>query len=87
MPSKLTTILSVGGLALVTALPGTTLHEMIKNNDIGLLAMPEDLTSVCNVIVENVGKSNIDLKLRARRFAEVNFSVDIIMAHFLNSIQ
>ncbi len=37
MPSKLTTILSVGGLAIITANAGSGLYKMITDNNIGLV--------------------------------------------------
>ncbi|MFD0791997.1 WcaI family glycosyltransferase [Mucilaginibacter litoreus] len=42
MPSKLTNILAVGGLALVTADPGCNLYEMISEYNMGVLIPAED---------------------------------------------
>lgn len=42
LPSKLTTIWSSGGLALVTAQKGTTLHTAIKKHDMGVVIDCED---------------------------------------------
>ena len=39
MPSKLTTILAVGGLAIITANPGSGLYSLVKEQNIGVLGM------------------------------------------------
>lgn len=42
MPSKLTNIVAVGGHAVVTAEPGTTLYDVVSAEGIGTLVAPED---------------------------------------------
>ena len=42
MPSKLTNIVAVGGHAVVTAEPGTTLYDVVAAERIGTLVPPED---------------------------------------------
>ncbi len=86
MPSKLATILSVGGLVLVTAMPGTSLHEIVKNNNIGLLAVPENVQSISNTIMENINKNNDDICRRARDYAEANLSINNLMPQFLSNL-
>jgi colanic acid biosynthesis glycosyl transferase WcaI len=86
MPSKLATILSVGGLVLVTAMPGTSLYEIVENNNIGLLAVPENVQSISNAIIENINKNNDDICRRARVYAEANLSINSLMPHFLNDL-
>ena len=46
MPSKLTNILAVGGHALVTAEPGTTLYDLVKEHHLGTLVAPEDVAAL-----------------------------------------
>ena len=86
MPSKLATILSVGGLVLVTAMPGTSLYDVVKNNNIGLLAVPENVQSISNTIIENINKNNDDICQRARDYAEANLSINSLMPQFLNDL-
>jgi colanic acid biosynthesis glycosyl transferase WcaI len=70
MPSKLTSILSVGGLALVTANQGTTLHEVITTHEMGVVIPPEDERVLADAIVE-IAENNYDAYRRnARRYAE-----------------
>lgn len=42
MPSKLTNILAVEGHAIITAEPGTTLYELVAENQLGTLVEPEN---------------------------------------------
>ena len=70
MPSKLTSILSVGGLALVTANQGTTLHEVITAHEMGVVIPPEDEQILAEAIVE-IAENNYDAyRLNARKYAE-----------------
>jgi len=50
MPSKLTNIVASGGHALVTAEPGTTLHNVLVSEKIGTLAEPENEEDIFNKI-------------------------------------
>jgi len=87
MPSKLSTILAVGGLSLVTALPGTSLYDIISDNNIGLLAIPENVASIAATIKYSFEINNEDICLRARKYAEANLSIDNIMPQFLKNIE
>jgi colanic acid biosynthesis glycosyl transferase WcaI len=70
MPSKLTTILSVGGLALVTANEGTTLHDVIKTHEMGVIIPAENENRLAEAIV-NIAENNHDqFRINARRYAE-----------------
>lgn len=42
LPSKLTNILAVGGLCIVTAAPGTSLYETVHINQLGIVIAPEN---------------------------------------------
>ena len=46
MPSKLTNILAVGGHALVTANPGTTLYEVVREHRLGTVVPAEDAAAL-----------------------------------------
>lgn len=52
LPSKLSNILAVGGLCLVTASPGSTLFNVIHDNNIGVLVPPEDAERLEKKILE-----------------------------------
>lgn len=70
MPSKLTGILASGGCALVTALPGTTLYEMIHKYDMGILVDPENLQDFVDKISAALSSDNSEIKRNARNYAE-----------------
>ncbi|MFK8163480.1 MAG: WcaI family glycosyltransferase [Lewinella sp.] len=46
LPSKLTNILAVGGHALVTAEPHTTLYEIVNEHQLGTLVEPENTSAL-----------------------------------------
>jgi colanic acid biosynthesis glycosyl transferase WcaI len=70
MPSKLTGILAAGGCALVTALPGTTLYEVIKEHDMGILVSPDDEQALRDGIARGLQSDSSHIKQRARDYAE-----------------
>ncbi|MEP2279881.1 WcaI family glycosyltransferase, partial [Maribacter sp.] len=70
MPSKLTTILSVGGIALITATENTDLFRLVDSHKMGHLIQPEDknaLTSGINYLISN--KKLFTLKENAHIYA------------------
>ncbi|AHM62224.1 group 1 glycosyl transferase [Flammeovirgaceae bacterium 311] len=82
MPSKLITILAVGGLALVTANSGSGLHSVVDRHNIGLLVEAENTEALIEGIRKAVEEDNEKIKKNARFFAEVFLSVDGIMGSF-----
>jgi len=84
MPSKLTGILAAGGLAVVTADEGTSLYDVVKKNQIGIVTKPEDLEALYETIVyclDNLGQLE-GIKSRARQYAEDNLNKDSILKRF-----
>jgi colanic acid biosynthesis glycosyl transferase WcaI len=79
LPSKLTGILASGGCAIVTALPGTTLHEVISEHQIGILAEPESALA----LIESINRalhSDIDqIRKNAREYAVKYLSKNSIL--------
>jgi len=70
MPSKLTSILSVGGLALVTANAGTTLHDVIHAHDMGVVIAAEDENELARTIVFIAENDHDKYRVNARKYAE-----------------
>lgn len=85
MPSKLTTILAVGGNVIVTANAGSSLYHVIKNNNLGLVIEPENVNQLYEAIV-HVSSQKSDWAGNARTFATSNLSGSMIMNKFLNNI-
>ncbi|MCE7066140.1 WcaI family glycosyltransferase [Dyadobacter sp. CY326] len=82
MPSKLSTILAAGGCSIVSALPGTSLYEIVDQNNLGFLIKPECAESLCEAI-ENALSCDLQIyKLNARAFAENYLEAQNILAGF-----
>jgi colanic acid biosynthesis glycosyl transferase WcaI len=74
MPSKLTTILAVGGLAIITANPGSGLHSLVNEHRIGVLVDAENTHSLKECILRAVSNDLKELNRNARRYAEDHLS-------------
>jgi colanic acid biosynthesis glycosyl transferase WcaI len=81
MPSKFTSILSVGGLALVTANPGTSLHELVEQHGIGLVVPAEDPRALADAMQAALAGDHSAIRTRARRYAEAHLSIDQTMRY------
>lgn len=86
MPSKLTTILSVGGLALVTANENTTLHKVIIENKMGVVIPAENQTELQKHILLSCKQENIHLKHNARNYAERYLNMENILGSVLSKM-
>lgn len=79
MPSKLTTILAVGGLALITAEPGTNLFDIVNDNEMGVVIPSENLGSLEDAILTCCTSDNSALKLNGRNYAENHLNKNSIL--------
>jgi len=70
MPSKLTSIWSTGGLAIVTAEPGSSLHSMINENKMAVVIDCENETLLMNSILHCCENDHNDENLNCRKYAE-----------------
>lgn len=82
MPSKLTNILAVGGLAIVTANPGNSLYDEVSSRRIGLLAEAENPEALAGSIRAGLTEDSSAYKERARAYAEDFLSIDKVMRRF-----
>ncbi len=82
MPSKLTNILSVGGLAIVTANPDSTLHKLVKKYDIGLLVQAENQTALNAGLHTALTSDMVAITRNARAYAEQYLAIDNVMRTF-----
>ncbi|GAA4817011.1 WcaI family glycosyltransferase [Litoribaculum gwangyangense] len=87
MPSKLTTILSVGGLVLITANEDSGIYAVTKKYHMGFLVDAEN-QSALNKGIEEALTSPERLKImkNARRYAENYLDIDNVMKTFLENI-
>ncbi|WP_158827770.1 WcaI family glycosyltransferase [Mucilaginibacter lacusdianchii] len=86
MPSKLTNILAVGGLALVTADPGTHLYELINEYDMGVIVPAENEDALTESILECCSMDNKLQKINAIEYANTYLSRDSILKQVLRDI-
>ena len=83
MPSKLNNILSVGGLAIVTANKGSDLYSTIEKHRMGLLCETENIQALKNAVEQGIKGNNDHIKLNARNYAENYLSLDKIMQRYI----
>jgi colanic acid biosynthesis glycosyl transferase WcaI len=82
MPSKLTSILAVGGLALITANKGSGLHTLVQKYNMGILVEAEDQLAL-HAGIEKILSENWDtVKSNARYYAEQFLSIENVMGKF-----
>ncbi|MVT11728.1 WcaI family glycosyltransferase [Chitinophaga tropicalis] len=86
MPSKLTTILAVGGLALITANNGTSLHDLVSRYNMGILVNAEDQQALTEGIVRAVQDNVSDIAMNGRSYAETHLAVGKIMSRFEEAV-
>lgn len=86
MPSKLTSILAVGGLALVTANPGTTLYDVIKAHDMGVVIAAENEDMLGKAIVYISENDHERFRTNARKYAEQYLDKRNILPKMLTDI-
>ena len=83
MPSKITTILAIGGLAIITANDGSSLHNFVMKYNVGILVPTENQQALNNGIKQALSLSDSTIARNARAYAEHNLSIDEIMQSFV----
>lgn len=82
MPSKLTTILAVGGVPLITANEGSGLYTLVKEHNVGLIVQAENQAALNEGILKGVNEDLSFLNTNARAYAEDYLSIENIMGSF-----
>lgn len=82
MPSKLTTILAVGGIALITANSGTGLHDLVSRHNIGILVDAENQEALQTGIGKAVWDNTTHIAENARAYAAAHLSISGVMTRF-----
>ncbi|MCB4799011.1 WcaI family glycosyltransferase [Neotamlana laminarinivorans] len=83
MPSKLTTILSVGGLALITANNDSGLYALTQKYKMGRLVEAENQEALNTGIAEALnGENNEEIKQNARDYAKRYLDINSVMKDF-----
>jgi colanic acid biosynthesis glycosyl transferase WcaI len=86
MPSKLTSIWSAGGLAIVTAEPGSSLYAMINENKMAVVIDCEDENLLMNSILDCCENDHYDENLNCRIYAEKFLNKQNILQMLMNQI-
>ncbi|WP_114751840.1 WcaI family glycosyltransferase [Pleomorphovibrio marinus] len=82
MPSKLATILAVGGISLVTAHPESDLHKIISQHKIGILIEPDNQLALDQGIFDTVDGGVSQISKNARNYAMGKLSVDAVLKNY-----
>ncbi|MCF0051764.1 WcaI family glycosyltransferase [Dyadobacter chenwenxiniae] len=82
MPSKLTGILAAAGCVIVSAVPGTTLHEVITNHRMGILIEPENVAALAQGIEMALHEDLNILRTNAREYAQKYLTKNTIIGNF-----
>ncbi|MBC7914930.1 MAG: WcaI family glycosyltransferase [Pyrinomonadaceae bacterium] len=82
MPSKLTTILAVGGLALITANEGVSLHTLCKKHDMAIVVNAEDQEALNEGLRHALTSDTTSITQNARIYAEQYLSIENVMKSF-----
>lgn len=82
MPSKLTTILAVGGLAVITAPPGSSLFQVVSKYKMGIIAEPENQTALTEAIKSALDDVNGTINNNARNYADQFLSINEVLKKY-----
>ena len=83
MPSKLTTILAVGGLSLITANPSASLHKLVSKYNMGILVAAENQNALNDGILKAYEDTNTQkMTDAARAYAQEFLAIENIMTAF-----
>ena len=78
MPSKLTAILAVGGVAIITAGPGSSLFDIVSLHQMGILIEADNNEALTGSIEKALQNSNLEINNNARAYAQQYLSIDEI---------
>lgn len=87
MPSKLTAILAVGGLAVITAPVNSSLFKVVNNNQIGIIAEPENQAALTDAIKVALTKVNGIINDNARNYAKQYLSINQILKNYADNME
>jgi colanic acid biosynthesis glycosyl transferase WcaI len=82
MPSKLTGIFSAGGCALVTAMPNTSLYDIVHQGKLGVLVEPESTQALVDGLNRMLSEDLARYRHAAREYATQHLSKERIMRNF-----
>ncbi|MBC8053453.1 MAG: WcaI family glycosyltransferase [Sphingobacteriaceae bacterium] len=85
MPSKLTTILAVGGLSIITANAGS-LYNLAQKYNLSIVVKAENQQALNQGLLEAIMNNNEAITANARAYAERHLSIDNVMRDFEGAV-
>jgi colanic acid biosynthesis glycosyl transferase WcaI len=82
MPSKLTTILSVGGVSIITANKNSSLYQVVEANNMGVLVEPDNRSELLAAIERTLNNDNAHINKNARAYAEKFLSIQKVISGY-----
>ncbi len=82
MPSKLTNILAVGGVPVVTTIKHSSLYQLINEHKLGLIATSDDVASLARAIFKGITSDTSRYSFNAKEYAREHFSITNIIAKY-----
>jgi len=82
MPSKLTSILAAGGFSMVSALPGSSLYEVVYTHQTGIVVEPESTDALIQGLEKALNEELTSYRQRARRYAESYLRKEQVLLKF-----
>jgi colanic acid biosynthesis glycosyl transferase WcaI len=86
MPSKLSTIFSVGGLSIVTAHKGTSLYNLIETHETGIVIKPECVDALNDAINFVLNNDCFKKQQNAREYALKHLSAESVLRKFSGKV-
>jgi len=88
LPSKLTNILSAGGVSIISAKPKTELSQLVRQYKIGYLIKPDSESELYSAIIHLLSyiSQYSTISTNARKYAEKYLSKNKILDNFENNI-
>lgn len=86
MPSKLSTILSTGGVSLVTAEKNTSLQKLVEKFNVGYIVEQDDHAKLTENILRVSNIDHTEKRANARKYAMQYLNIDNVMNQFMNEI-
>lgn len=87
MPSKLISILSAAGVAIVTAEEGSSLFEVVAENEIGIIVEPENTQALIEGILLGLESDLNKYKKNAQEYARKYLSKENILKQFESDLE
>lgn len=87
MPSKLTGILAAGGCSVVSAVPESSLYEVIADHRLGLIIEPESAEALVDGLHRALTTNLTPFRENARRYAEQFLGKEEVLLEFERCLQ